>query len=252
MPPGRLDDPTLAYRLLMSESYEEAFDLASEVNRLNEERQALTRTYEALAHEMVQAQFEAASTRWCVAASIGRAASWAWSRASWRRPTTARRWSTARATTWSLAPGAASRASICSVRCRLATTCSSATAGTRRPPASACRRTASTSSSNGSRRLSARRCRRAARARPPHRRVPQARDHLLRLRALSRAPRAVRSRVPVPHVRGEGLTRHRESSAWRGGPALEGPLQGIRQHVGRSHFLRPRAVGHPVPGRPNA
>src|ERR1700736_2564620 len=55
---GRLDDPNLAYQLLMSESYEEAFELAGEINRLNEERQALTRTYTALAHEMVQAQFE--------------------------------------------------------------------------------------------------------------------------------------------------------------------------------------------------
>jgi single-stranded-DNA-specific exonuclease len=55
---GRLDDPNLAYRLLMSESYEEAFELAAEINRLNEERQALTRTYTALAHELVQTQFE--------------------------------------------------------------------------------------------------------------------------------------------------------------------------------------------------
>ena len=55
---GRLDDPNLAYRLLMSESYEEAFELAAEINRLNEERQALTRTYTGLAHELVQTQFE--------------------------------------------------------------------------------------------------------------------------------------------------------------------------------------------------
>ncbi|MDQ6670226.1 MAG: single-stranded-DNA-specific exonuclease RecJ [Chloroflexota bacterium] len=55
---GRLDDPNLAYQLLMSESYEEAFELAAEINRLNEERQALTRTYTALAQELVQAQFE--------------------------------------------------------------------------------------------------------------------------------------------------------------------------------------------------
>jgi single-stranded-DNA-specific exonuclease len=54
---GRLDDPNLAYRLLMSESYEEAFALAAEINRLNEERQALTRTYVSLAHELVQEQF---------------------------------------------------------------------------------------------------------------------------------------------------------------------------------------------------
>src|SRR6266567_1723132 len=55
---GRLDDPNIAYRLLMSESYEEAFALAAEVNRLNEERQALTRTYEVEAHQLVQEQFE--------------------------------------------------------------------------------------------------------------------------------------------------------------------------------------------------
>jgi single-stranded-DNA-specific exonuclease len=55
---GRLDDPNIAYRLLMSSSYEEAFALADEINRLNEERQALTRTYEVLAHELVQEQFE--------------------------------------------------------------------------------------------------------------------------------------------------------------------------------------------------
>src|SRR5918911_158932 len=54
---GRLEDPTIAYQLLMSESYEEAFELAREINRLNEERQALTRTYEGLAHELVQEQF---------------------------------------------------------------------------------------------------------------------------------------------------------------------------------------------------
>jgi single-stranded-DNA-specific exonuclease len=54
---GRLDDPTIAYRLLMTDSYEEAFALASEVNRLNVERQVLTRHYGALAHEMVQEQF---------------------------------------------------------------------------------------------------------------------------------------------------------------------------------------------------
>jgi single-stranded-DNA-specific exonuclease len=55
---GRLDDPNLAYRLLMSDNYEEAFELAAEINRLNEERQGLTRTYTALAHELVQQQFE--------------------------------------------------------------------------------------------------------------------------------------------------------------------------------------------------
>ena len=55
---GRLDDPNIAYRLLMSDSYEEAFALAAEVNRLNEERQALTRAYEVEAHELVQEQFE--------------------------------------------------------------------------------------------------------------------------------------------------------------------------------------------------
>ncbi|HEX8969846.1 MAG TPA: single-stranded-DNA-specific exonuclease RecJ [Chloroflexota bacterium] len=55
---GRLDDPNIAYRLLMTDSYEEAFALAAEVNRLNEERQALTRAYELQAHALVQAQFE--------------------------------------------------------------------------------------------------------------------------------------------------------------------------------------------------
>jgi single-stranded-DNA-specific exonuclease len=56
---GRLDDPNIAYRLLMSDSYEEAFALAAEINRLNEERQALTRVFEVQAQELVQAQFEA-------------------------------------------------------------------------------------------------------------------------------------------------------------------------------------------------
>ena len=56
---GRLDDPNLAYRLLMSESYEEAFALAAEINRLNQERQALTRLYEVEAHELVAPQFAA-------------------------------------------------------------------------------------------------------------------------------------------------------------------------------------------------
>jgi single-stranded-DNA-specific exonuclease len=55
---GRLDDPNIAYRLLMADTYEEAFALAAEVNRLNEERQALTRVFEVEAHELVQAQFE--------------------------------------------------------------------------------------------------------------------------------------------------------------------------------------------------
>jgi single-stranded-DNA-specific exonuclease len=54
---GRLDDPNIAYRLLMAETYDEAFALAGEINRLNEERQSLTRTYELLAHELVQPQF---------------------------------------------------------------------------------------------------------------------------------------------------------------------------------------------------
>jgi single-stranded-DNA-specific exonuclease len=54
---GRLDDPNIAYRLLMSESYEEAFALAAQINQLNVERQALTRTYQLLADELVQDQF---------------------------------------------------------------------------------------------------------------------------------------------------------------------------------------------------
>src|SRR6185503_6171371 len=56
---GRLDDPNIAYRLLMSDNYEEAFALAAEINRLNEERQVLTREYEVLASEMVREQFDA-------------------------------------------------------------------------------------------------------------------------------------------------------------------------------------------------
>jgi single-stranded-DNA-specific exonuclease len=55
---GRLDDPNIAYRLLMAETFEEAFALAAEVNRLNEERQVLTRTYELEAHTLVQEQFD--------------------------------------------------------------------------------------------------------------------------------------------------------------------------------------------------
>src|SRR5207302_1817789 len=55
---GRLDDPNIAYRLLMSETYEEAFELAAEINRLNEERQALTRIYELQAHELARPQFD--------------------------------------------------------------------------------------------------------------------------------------------------------------------------------------------------
>jgi len=55
---GRLDDPNIAYRLLMADTYEEAFALAGEVNRLNEERQALTRTFQVEAQELVQAQFD--------------------------------------------------------------------------------------------------------------------------------------------------------------------------------------------------
>ena len=55
---GRLDDPNIAYQLLMAETSEEAFELVSEINRLNEERQALTRTYQVLAQELVQPQFE--------------------------------------------------------------------------------------------------------------------------------------------------------------------------------------------------
>jgi single-stranded-DNA-specific exonuclease len=56
---GRLDDPNLAYQLLMSDSYEEAFALAHEINRLNEERQLLTKVYEDQGHELVQAQLAA-------------------------------------------------------------------------------------------------------------------------------------------------------------------------------------------------
>ncbi len=56
---GRLDDPAIAYRLLMSESYEEAFALATELNQLNQERQGLTRRLEAEAADMVRSRVEA-------------------------------------------------------------------------------------------------------------------------------------------------------------------------------------------------
>jgi len=55
---GRLDDPNIAYRLLMSDSYEEAFALAAQINLLNQERQELTREFEVQAQELVQEQFE--------------------------------------------------------------------------------------------------------------------------------------------------------------------------------------------------
>ncbi|GAC1318128.1 MAG: single-stranded-DNA-specific exonuclease RecJ [Chloroflexota bacterium] len=54
---GRLDDPTIAYRLLMSDDFEEAFTLAAQINLLNVERQSLTRQYEVIAHELVAEQF---------------------------------------------------------------------------------------------------------------------------------------------------------------------------------------------------
>lgn len=46
---GRLDDPTIAFNLLMSDSYEEAFALAEQLDGMNKQRQTLTREYEALA-----------------------------------------------------------------------------------------------------------------------------------------------------------------------------------------------------------
>jgi single-stranded-DNA-specific exonuclease len=55
---GRLDDPNIAYQLLMADTYEEAFALAADVNRLNLERQALTRLYEVEAQELARTQFE--------------------------------------------------------------------------------------------------------------------------------------------------------------------------------------------------
>jgi single-stranded-DNA-specific exonuclease len=55
---GRLDDPNIAYRLLMADTYDEAFALAAEVNRLNQERQTLTRVFEVQAQELVQPQLE--------------------------------------------------------------------------------------------------------------------------------------------------------------------------------------------------
>ncbi len=56
---GRLDDPTIAYRLLMAEQPEEAYELAEQLNALNAERQAITRRLEeeaiAQARERVEA-----------------------------------------------------------------------------------------------------------------------------------------------------------------------------------------------------
>lgn len=51
---GRLDDPSIAFRLLMTDSYEEAFDLAKQVNDLNLERQQLTRDFEQQAAALVE------------------------------------------------------------------------------------------------------------------------------------------------------------------------------------------------------
>ncbi len=51
---GRLDDPNVAFRLLMAPTYEEAFALAEQVNGLNAARQELTREYERRGHELVQ------------------------------------------------------------------------------------------------------------------------------------------------------------------------------------------------------
>jgi single-stranded-DNA-specific exonuclease len=50
---GRLDDPTIAYRLLVAETFEEAFALAEEVDRLNSERKVLTASLEKTALERV-------------------------------------------------------------------------------------------------------------------------------------------------------------------------------------------------------
>lgn len=55
---GRLDDPTLAYRLLMAEDLAEARVLAQELNRLNAERQALCRELEEEARKQARAQRE--------------------------------------------------------------------------------------------------------------------------------------------------------------------------------------------------
>ena len=141
---GRLDDPNLAYRLLMSDSYEEAFELAAEINRLNEERQALTREYRGRRPtSWSRSSSSQASTPWCAAARIGQAASSAWWRASspraYNRPTLVYR--RQRRHGHRLGPQhsglqPARRAA------RRATTSSSATAATRPRLASACRRTA--------------------------------------------------------------------------------------------------------------
>jgi single-stranded-DNA-specific exonuclease len=51
---GRLEDPSVAFRLLMAERYEEAYELATQVNCLNQERKQLTRELEQRAAELVQ------------------------------------------------------------------------------------------------------------------------------------------------------------------------------------------------------
>jgi single-stranded-DNA-specific exonuclease len=55
---GRLDDPTLAYRLLMADDMDEARELAEEINRLNAERQLLCRELEQRAELQAQEQLE--------------------------------------------------------------------------------------------------------------------------------------------------------------------------------------------------
>ena len=143
---GRLDDPNLAYRLLMSESYEEAFALAGrDQSPQRGAPGADPDLYARWPTSWCSRSSSRASTRWCAAATTGQAASSAWSPASSPRPTTARRWSTAATTAWSAVRVAASPASTCWAPCRRATTSSIATAAIRPPLASVCRPIAWTS-----------------------------------------------------------------------------------------------------------
>jgi single-stranded-DNA-specific exonuclease len=56
---GRLEDPSVAYRLLMSETYDEAYALARQVDLLNQERRKLTRDLEQQAAEIIQPRVQA-------------------------------------------------------------------------------------------------------------------------------------------------------------------------------------------------
>src|SRR5207249_928094 len=72
--------------------------------------------------------------------------------------------------------------------------------------------------------------------------LPEARDDLLRLRALTGAAGAVRRGVPVPDVRRARPADHRESPDGRRWTALAGAPAGVRRGARRGHLVRPRPV----------